>query len=155
MNDPHVEALIYRVKHSDTLDYSEAEPLVREEPEFRLTVEAGKVRFEFWEPYATEEEAKNTLKDYIDIWEFDAALERGDPDAFRLEFEKAEIIDRDPSPERCGVAGFSANVSAGIPTVSATLAPSPREYPSPPSGIAITPDVETMHHRYMGYRKGK
>ena len=45
MNDPHVVALNYVIRHNDSIDYSQAEPLCRDEPGFRLTVENKKVRF--------------------------------------------------------------------------------------------------------------
>ena len=33
---------------------------------------------------------------------------------------------------------------------------SPRTYPSPPSmGLKPTPDVESMFHRYVGFREGR
>ena len=148
MNDPHVVALNYVIGHSDSIDYSKAEPLYRDEPGFRLAVEDNKARFEFKEHYASVEQAKDALAKYIRVWQFDATLKYGNPDAFRLEFEKAEIVDRNPTP---GEVRLSASFEARV-TGSARLTVGVRNYPSPPSDITLNPDAETMHQRYMGYR---
>ncbi|MXY66745.1 MAG: hypothetical protein F4206_08790 [Gammaproteobacteria bacterium] len=149
MNDPHVVALIYRIDHGDTIDYSRAERLERDEPRFRLTVEDNNARFELKEHFSTEEQAREAIANYIRIWEFDATLQYGNPDSFRLEFVKSEIIDRSPSPGHDRVS-----VRLGIQgTGSAKVTLSVREYPAPPSDIALCPEAETMHQRYMGYRQ--
>lgn len=149
MNDPHVVALHYRIDHGDTIDYSEAEPLNREESGFRLNVEDRKVKFELKEHFATEEQAREAVAEYIRVWEFDATLKYGNPDSFRLVFEKAEIIDRNPTPGEIRISGkLEVQVAMG----SATLTTVVRKYPSPPSDIALNPDAETMHQRYLGYR---
>ena len=152
MNAPHVVALNYRIDHGDAIDYSHAEPLDREEPGFRLTVKEEKVRFELKEHYATEEQAREALAEYIRVWEFDATLEYGSSDSFRLVFENPEIVDRKPTPGRKSIAAY-------IPAPSASLAVSvltrPPAYPEPPSDIALNPDARTMHQRYLGYRGGR
>ena len=149
MNDPHVVALNYVVRHNDSIDYSKAVPLRRDEPGFRLTVENKKARFEFKEHHASEEQAKDALEKYIRVWQFDAALKYGNPDAFRLVFEKAEIVDRNPTPGEVRLSG-KLTVTAALGT--ARLTTEVRNYPSPPSDIILNPDAETMHQRYMGYR---
>ena len=150
MNDPHVVALIYRVEHGDSIDYSKAKPLVVEEPGFRLCVEELQARFEFKAHYATAEQARNAIADYIRVWEFDATLKRGNPDSFRLRFETAEIVDRNPTPGALRISGCLVG-EAG--TLSAKLTVSTPNYPSPPSDLAIDPDAETLYGRYMGYRQ--
>ena len=149
MNDPHVVALNYLITHSDSIDYSEAKPLSREEPGFRLTVANKKARFEFKEHYDTEERARQALADYVRVWEFDATLKYGNPDSFRLEFEKAEIVDRNPTPGEVRLSGkLVARATLGTARITTVV----RKYPSPPSDITLNSDVETMHQRYMGYR---
>lgn len=148
MNDPHVVSLIFQVKHGSLVDYSQAEPLVREEPAFRLEVRDKQARFEMKEHYATEDEARKAIEEYIRVWELDACLKRRDPDFFRLEFDKSQIIDRNPGP------GLSVHVKAGTPTVSVTLGPVRPNYPVPPSNISLDATVRTMYQRYMDYRRG-
>ena len=149
MNDPHVVALNYVIVHGDSIDYSEAEPLCRDEPGFRLTVEDRKARFAFKEHHASEEHAREAVAEYIRVWQFDAALRYGNPDAFRLVFERAEIVDRNPTPGEVRLSG-KLTVNAGVGTARLTTVV--RQYPSPPSDIALSTDAETMHQRYMGYR---
>ncbi|MDE2724179.1 MAG: hypothetical protein OXI59_12460 [Gemmatimonadota bacterium] len=150
MNDPHVVALIYRINHGDKIDYSKAERLERDEPEFHLTVEDKNVRFEFKEHFTTEEQAREAIGNYIRMWEFDATLQFGIPDSFRLEFVEAEVIDRNP-PNGISMSatfgGFSARLKLAKPPTIV------RNYPPPPSDIALSPEAETMHQRYMGYRQ--
>ena len=151
MNDPHVVALNYRIDHGDTIDYSKAKPLNHDEAGFRWTVEDNRARFEFKEHYATVETAKEALAKYIRYWEFQAQLEHG-PDSFRLQFDKAEVIDRKPTP---GELSVSAHFRGGRATLSAKLTVGAFDYPQPPSAIALNPDVETMYGRYMGYREDR
>ena len=145
MNDPHVVALIYRIEHGDSIDYSAAGRLDVEEPKFRLAVEDSRVRFEFKVHYATQEQAREKLADYIRVWEFDATLKRGNPDAFRLVFQKAEVIDRSPTP---GTVSLSAGEVVRVTDSLKSTLRVP-EYPAPPSDIALDPYAEMMHYRYL------
>ncbi len=147
MNDPHVAALLYRVEHGESVSYKEAETLVLEEPTFRLEVKDNQARFELKNHYATEEEAREAIEDYIRAWEFSACLESG-PDSFQLKFHKAEIVDRNPTP---GVVYFQFRTS--MPRVTITPAVKKHSYPLLPSSISINPDIQTMFDRYMNYRR--
>lgn len=154
MNDPHVVALNYLITHEDLIDYSEAEPLCRDEPIFRLTVDNRKVRFEFKEHYPTEKKAREALSEYIRVWEFEATLKYGNSGSFRLEFERSEIVDRTPTLGAVRVSGkFEGRITGGA--ISAKLTLGVRRYPSPPSNMELNPDIETMHQRYMHYRQGR
>ena len=153
MNGPHVVALIYRIEHGPSVDFSRTERLAHKEPGFRIKVDDGQVRFEFTDHYATEESAREALEDYIREWEFDAGLQRG-PNCFKLKFDRAEIMDRKPTPTP-GVVNISGTIRSGVPTLSARATIMLRSYPPPPSGITITPDVQTMWDRYMSYRQDR
>ena len=150
MSDPHVVALNYSITHGESIDYSEAKPLSRDEPDFWLKVDNNEVRFKFKRHYSTEEQARESVAEYIRAWEFDATLRRGNPDSFRLKFENAEIIDRNPTPGE-------VRLSAALPlqaTGSVKVTIGATKYPPPPSDITLNADARTMHHRYMGYRQG-
>ncbi len=151
MNDSYVVALLYRIDHGSQFDYSKAKRRHFEESAFLLEIEDEQVRFKLKTHYATEDEARNAIDDYISAWEFDSCLKYGE-NYFRLRFEKSEIIDRSPTPGvtvahatplRLEISLSSAEGTVGVP-----------EYPLPPSDIALNPDVETMYTRYMGYRRG-
>ena len=151
MNEAFVVALIYRIKHDVSVDYGKAGPSGHEEPGFRIRVEDERVRFEFEDLYATEREARDAIEGYIREWEFTAGLRRG-PGVFRLEFLDSEIEYRDLAP---GVL-VPTTIRAGTPRMSApTLRRLLPSYPQPPSGVNLTPDVESMYERYMGYRQGR
>ena len=153
MNDPHVVALVYRIEHNDSIDCSKAEPFCRNEQGFRLSVAEGRARFEFNDHYPTIATAHEAIADYRRAWEFDAQLKRG-PDSFRLILDrgKSELIDRQPKPGR---VSLRASFTAGVPSVRVNLRVQSRTYPEPPSDIALSPDTETMHQRFMGYRNGR
>ena len=150
MNDPHVVALIYHIEHDNSVNYEKTRPLVRDEPAFRVKVKDKKVCFKLKKDYATESEARQSIDEYIRIWELDAGLKHGH-DYFELKFDRAKIVDRNPPP---GEIDLSATFTSGIPTASATLTVAPLDYPSPPSGLSIDPDVQTMYDRYMNYHRG-
>ena len=152
MKDPHVVALVYRIGHDASIDYGKARPLCRDEDAFRLSVTDAQARFEMKHHYSTFEEAEEAIVEYIRAWEFDVQLKRG-PDSFRLDLdrENSEIKDRNPTP---GVGNVLVSDMMGIAdTVKATVLAG--EYPDPPSDIALNPDAEFMHQRYMGYCKGR
>ena len=155
MNEPHVVALHYRIEHGpDVIDWSRAAPLDKEEDSFRVQVEDRRVRFELKEHYPSEKEARSAVEgDYIRNWEFVVGLERG-PNAFRLRFDRSEIVDRNPPP---GPPPLRAHASFGGFTASANLAPpTPPSFPEPPSvTIKRSPDVDSMYHRYLGHLEGR
>ena len=152
MNDPHVVALLYQIDHGRSVDYRDAKPLDREEEGFFVKVENERVRFEFIEHYATEDAARKAIEDYIRAWEFSAGLREG-PNYLKLKFDYAQIEDRNPTP---GVAtGYARPIGAEVKLGKPTGVVSPPCYPPPPSGIMLTPDVQTMYERYIGYRQGQ
>ena len=150
MNDPHVVALIYDVDHGKSVSYDEAKPLCRDEEAFRLEVKDKKAWFYLKDHYATEAEARKAIEEYIRNWEFGACLQGG-PDSFKLKFDRAEIEDRSPTP---GVVDIAFTARAGSPRVRLAFSAAVLDYPSPPSDISITPDVQTMYDRYMAHRRG-
>ena len=149
MNDPHVVALFYNIKHKKSVVYREAEPRDYEEANFSVRIEDKKVRFTMKAHYATREEAKEAVREYIDNWEFMAGLEGG-PSVFKLVYRDAEIVYRDAEiGHHVLEAGrLSVNFTLSEPTITLTTS-----YPSPPqSGLKITPDVQSMYDRLMDYR---
>ena len=152
MNDPHVAALIYKIEHGQSVDYRKAQPMDHEETAFSVKVADQQVRFEFKKHYAAEDVALRAIEGYIRAWEFGAGLKNG-PDYFKLKFDYAQIEDRKPTP---GVVMVHARPARFEVTVGkATCVVSPGCYPPPQSVMLITPDVQTMYDRYMGYRQGR
>ena len=153
MNDPHVVALHYRVEHHDRVDYSRAEPLAFDTPEFLVGVNDQKARFELKQHYATEKDARWVVEPFIQNWEFDSSLYR-DPDCLRFEFKGAEIIDRRPSSGVVHGRGMSARFKISIPPGKGKAYA--RIYPQPPTGIdSAHGDVQVLFQRYVRYKAGK
>ena len=149
MNDPHVVALLYDVEHDQSVDYGKAEPIEREEEEFRVRVEDEQVRFEMKQHYASADEAKDAVRDYICVWEFWAGLQYG-RNSFKLVFAKFEIRDRKPTPReiRLVADGVRSQVhSSAVLTVG-------RPYPPPPTLKRISPNAKSIYDRFVRYRAG-
>ena len=147
-------ALIYRVKHGDTFNYDNTAPLYLKNQNvndcwFDLIVEDKEVQFKFKTHYAMKSEARAAIEEYIHNWEFDACLERNDPDYFRLEFFDSVIKDRNPTPGVHKVNAGPVYWKFDVPPVSVTIGPA--NYPLPPSDLSLDADTETMFQRYMGY----
>ena len=72
-----------------------------------------------------------------------------------MKYGDARIEDRKPSPP--GVVEIrGAQLGGELDcTLTARLTIGALSYPSPSSGLKITPDVQTLYDRYMGYRQGK
>ena len=158
MNDPHVKALHYFIKHDNSVDYSDVEPLVHDDPLFRIRAKQRNVVLEPKCHYATEEKARRAAEGFVRRWEFEAAL-RTQSGAFRLEYQRARVIDRDPPPSpsggvNAGPISWSFHLSEPQVTVTKKLA----TYPVLPSDPAITPDDRdplAMLYRLDLYRMGR
>ena len=153
MNDPHVEALLYSIVHEKSVSYDDAQPLECERGAFRVEMKDGDVRFELKVHFSTEEAARKAVEPYIRAWELDAALQSR-PGEFQLRFEKAEVIDRSPTP---GVVNLSGTIRAGTAEVRGRITVG-KQYPIPPSSVILDAedaDVLTIYHRLEGYFCGK
>ena len=116
-------------------------------------MEDKKARFTFKEHHATEEEARAAVEEFIRAWEFDAALQRG-ANAFTLRFHHADIEDRNPTPGAFTVSAMPVTFS--FRTGKAISVVSPPSYPAPPSmALKVSPDVQSMHDRFLRYLEGR
>lgn len=150
MNDPHVEALVYRVEHGPNVDYDKAEPLEHDTQTFSVRIEDGQARFDMKEHFDTEEAAREAIEPFIQSWELSVGLKDG-PDRFALVFDRSEIIDRNPPS---GVNIYAPVGRFVLQGFDAEVRLSHYNYPEPPYGLAVNPDVTSMHTRYLGYRRG-
>ena len=154
MNDPHVVALFYNIDHGNSVNCDKAEPLVVEEKAFRLKVKDKKASFFLKDHYAEEAEARESIEEYIRNWEFAACLQGG-PDSFRLNYERPEIVDRNPqTPPPGAVELYLTPVIFPPASIAVSVSRVATSYPSPPADVSVTPDVKTMYDRYLGYRRG-
>lgn len=153
MRDPHVVALYYRLETDPSLIFKNPQPLDQDVDEFTLRLADGVLTCTMKEHYASAEEAKAVVAPFLRAWELDFALVQGQRE-LRFIYQKDEIIDRDPPPPGMPqVIQVSAAIAAeAAMQVSAYI--SRREYPAPPTRFTASPDVETLWHRYEGYKQG-
>ena len=153
MNDPHVVALHYKIEHASWVDYSKAGPLEFRERAFDVRVADEQAWVSMNDHFATEQDARDAVEDFIRGWELDASLARG-PGAFKLRFDKSDIVDRNPTPGVIHARPHPIRVAVSLSQPQITV--SPRDYPQPPSTrLTPSPDVESMFVRYAEYREGR
>ena len=151
MNDPHVVALIYRITHSDRVNFDEAEPLEFETSQFIVRVEKGTARFTLKADYSNVTEARAAIEPFVDMWEMWDAL-NPELSGFRLVYSTSEIIDRNRPPGNYGRLLLPAiRMSAvGVQNFGYRL------YPEPPTEqAAMNAEVQVMAYRHWLYRHGR
>ena len=157
MNDPHVTALRYWVEHDDSVDYDSAVPLDYEDELTEVHLEKRELTLRPKEHYASIQEARDALEDFIRNWEFDAAVEAGTRQ-FELKYMDADIIDRDPTPSPPGVVDASVTFRSGFPRFSARATVGKARYPSPPESTSLDssdPTALAMLSRLDRYHEGR
>ena len=157
MNDPQVKAIHYFIEHDDSVDYSDAAPLVYEDELFCVQADKAEVIFEPKNHYSTEEEAKSAIEGLVRRWEFEAALHVGSG-AFKLIYAGVDIIDRNPPPPSAGVVASPAAFHFRMPEAQVRVTKALAAYPVPSSGRAIEPDdpdASFMLSRLDLYRQGR
>jgi hypothetical protein len=152
MNDPHVVALTYRITHSEHVDFKKAPRCQAGTNAFCVVVDAGRVGVEMIEHFGTVQEARNVVEPFLRAWELAADLKH--PEArFRFVYERPEVIDRDP---HTGGAVIHVPTAYTIMAGLEVLAHASRErWPEPSSDLALSPDAEALHRRWLGCLDGK
>ena len=149
MNDPHVEALYYAVKHGEHVDYAKAAPFDHEEEGFTVHIVEKRAEITMKSHFPSLEEARAAVEPFLHAWELDMGLSYG-PQALEFEYERGQLVDRNPTP------GIHALVPEGL-TLKITM-PAPKlthqftTFPLPPSGLARDALVDLMYARYRLYR---
>jgi hypothetical protein len=148
VNDPHIEALIYRIGHKESVNYANAAPLEHAESDFIIRIERGRARIEMQTDYVEVSEARAAVEPFLRAWELLAGLNYG-PGEFEFVYEKANIIDRSPVPGLVGAAAFDA---VGVLDIThGTVSRS--SFPPPPNGVARDVIVDLMFERYCLQRE--
>jgi len=155
MNDPHVNALHYRVVVGKDVDYNNAAPLSETTEDFEFSLDGKTAVFEMKGHYSTVNEAKAVVERYLRAWDILTGLEQ-DPWDFRLVFDHADIIDRSPDTNDRNVLNLQGHVSAHVVVSdNVSLHVSRDKYPSFPNNFSASPDAETMYLRYKAYRQNR
>ena len=154
MNDPHVEALFYRIEHADSVDYSVSPPLVQEADEFRVKIEDDQVCFELKKHYPTVNSAKEVVDRYASVWELQALL-RDPRQEFRLRYSYPKVVDRCPVPGQIVVSALPTRFHFSVSQPTVTVG---KPYPQPPPELTLDPyddDVDTLAYRWNEYIHGR
>ena len=148
MNDPHVVALTYRVEHSETVDFKQAPPLTVDRGIFRVTIDAGKATIEMIDHFDSVQAARAVVDPFLREWELAADLKHPE-ERFRFVYERSNVIDQSPSTSGARIQVPTAHIiMTGFDVV---MHVGRRQWPEPPVGIALSPDVETLRRRWLGY----
>ncbi len=101
--------------------------------------------------YPTAKEARAAVDPFLRAWEIEAGLRsRYQRQLFRFEFDRAELIERAPSPGEIMAATLegTTRLSAALSTAPVTL----DAYAPAPIHFVASPDVETLWYRWEQYR---
>lgn len=123
MPDRRVRALRYNVTHDGDTGYQEDARLVRELPDFTVTIERGVARFELKYPFDDVGAARKVVEPFAQLWAVESTLTRG-PGEFQLVYQGAEF-----EVASRAISGITDTGSAGVIRSS---------YPEPPD-----PDADT------------
>jgi hypothetical protein len=151
VNDLHVVALHYSVVVGPHCDFDQAPPLKHEEVAFAVEIAGTAATFTMKEHFASESEARAAVQPFIDSWHVVSDLER-DPNVFRLEFERADVIDRAPTPGIASAVGVAECLRVTAHAVGHTKY---GRFPEPATSFYVSHEVEAMHWQYQGHWQGK
>jgi hypothetical protein len=65
MNDPHIEALHYRIKHASTVDFENAPPVEHPGPGCSVRIENGEVKITMKDHHPTIEDARDAVEPFL------------------------------------------------------------------------------------------
>lgn len=155
MNDPHVVSLKYRLVKEHDVDYSNPPPIVHEAGGLRLRLDEGGLTVTMLDHYPSSEVAREVVYPFLRAWEIDQAISLGKTE-LHFEYEGAEVIDRSPSLPNQGhnlAARIVCSVNAAGVLVNASVTRA--KYPAFPQRLKLSPELETLWHRYEGYEQGR
>ena len=151
MNDPHVDALIYRIQHGDHVDYKNAGTRTASYVNFDVEISSKSARITMKSHYATWEEARLAVEPTLRAWELDQALEYG-PRTIEFIYERSEIVDRAPVPGHYSLMAepLHFKVESGTPKLTVNFG----AFPVPAQNLARNEIVDHMFERYCLYKQG-
>lgn len=154
--DFHVVSLTYKVKVVDDVSYNTPPPVEFETDEAHFCLADATVTCKMKAHFSTTADARAIVEPILRAWELDVDLKRG-REEFRFQFSDADLVDRTPAVPGVVRAYLHATEAADVVMATATVSGhvTRRTYPPPPVNFRITPDVDTLWHRYRGYLEGR
>jgi hypothetical protein len=155
MNDPHVVRLKYKLVTGDGVSYNSPTPIVFSDPGFDVKLENGVLTVDMKEHHATVGSAVERLRPTLRAWEIQAGL-FDERDALKFEFDRSEVVDRNPSPPGSAITGNLDSVLEPVRiSASATTHVVRHQYPNPPTSFKASPLVELLWSRLQQHLDGK
>lgn len=158
MRDPHVESLHYKLVPDETTTFSpRAAPVEASTPAFTARLADGALTIEMQEHHPSEAPARGAVEPFLRAWEIRHALSVGGHEEFAFEFDRSEIIDRDPPPPGAPrTFELSADVGTYVIVGANTTGSVERgSYPAAPADFTLDPDAATLWQRWQGYVAGR
>ena len=152
-NTQRVESLIYKLSPAEGIVYQDPPPLEVDQEKWKGRLENGVLTCHMKVDYGSVSDARKEVERNLRAWEIDAAIACGRGSVIFV-YQDAMIADLTPRGEKHATVHLTAR---GVLTMrdTAVLTIERRSYPRPPTGFAISPDVETLWTRYGGYLDGK
>ena len=147
MNDPHVQALHYRMHARENVRFDGAPTLRHKTDVFELSLDYGDLTVTMLAHFAHADAAREAVEPFLQEWVLHSAL-RGGRRNFWFEYGSADVVDRAPTHQP-GIVGFGM-CALGRVTVSATGAVTAvyKEFPAPPASFRASPLVESVFQVY-------
>jgi len=148
-----VESLIYRLSPAEGIVYQDPPPLEVDHEIWKGLLENGVLTCHMKVDYGSVSDARKDVERDLRAWEIDAAIAGGRGSVIFV-YQDAVIADLTPRGEKHASVHLTAR---GVLTMrdTAVLTIERRSYPRPPTGFAISPDVEALWTRYGAYVAGQ
>jgi hypothetical protein len=150
MNDPHVVSLTYKIIVGEGVRF-EAPPLSHSTAHFDLRATEKEATFTFRTHFPSISEARKIVDPFVTAWGILSGL-NSHPQDFRLEYDRADVLDRNPSKGSVitgtALQSFSIIQDARVTAVRPSL-------PEVPFEFCVFIDVESMYAQYKLYTEGK
>jgi len=155
MNDPHVVRLKYKLVTGESVSYNSPSPVFFSDPGFDLKLANGILTVDMKEHHATVGSAVERIRPTLRAWEIQAGL-FDQRDALRFEFDRPEVIDRNPPPPGAAITGYLTAVLEPLHlSGSATTHLVKSQYPNPPTSFKASPLVELLWSHLQQHLDGK
>jgi hypothetical protein len=154
MRDPHVIALLYKLKHSERIEFKNAAPLQIPTQAFDAVLAENRLRVTLHDHHSSRDAAREAIEPFLRAWELNQALNDGRKDMW-FEFAEAEIIDRNPLKTGETSVAQLAGGSYLYFGHEAKLTLSRSFYPAPNFSFVASPVAMAMWNRYEQYLKGR
>ena len=153
MNNQRVKTLYYRLIPAKNVNYKKAQPIFEDTDDFRMSIDDDNAIFEMKKCYATVDEARGIVDNYLYQWEILIGLEHA-PDDLIFKFQRADIIDKQISTNDKHIINVDSAHHI-IFSDEVTVNVSYGKYPNRPKFFSMSPDVRTMYFRYKEYKQGR